>query len=133
MNVVFEKTLQNGAQAGDTAGLVDLAFFEEIHGDFGTDLLRELKGNLELETEEAFEDLDRYAATGDCAGCAQKLHFLRGAAINLGLAYFAEHCQRLEAASYAGDVPSASARAALRSILIGSLESFDTRLSLLPS
>lgn len=133
MDVTLEDEEQASTLVTDPAGLVDLNFLEEIHDDFGTELLLELKSNLEVETKEAFDDLERYAEAGDSAACAATLHFLRGAAINLGLVCFAEICQRLETASRAGDVPSCAARAALPSILTGSLESFETRLSMLPA
>ena len=129
MNVLSDDAEQACKLVADHRGLVDLDFLEEIHRDFGTKLLWELKANLETETQEALRDLDQCAEAGDPTACAEKCHFLRGAAINLGLAKFSDLCQRLETMSRDGAVPSAGDRAALRSILIGSMVCFEARLS----
>jgi len=102
--------------------LVDEAFLSDAVGDFGPELLAELIDTLAEECAEALVVLDAAVARRDVAGCVAQAHFLKGAALGLGLSALGERASAMEHAARHGVVPAPAAGEELRVILACSLE-----------
>jgi HPt (histidine-containing phosphotransfer) domain-containing protein len=101
--------------------VMDWTRLDELRAEVGDDALGEV---LALFLEETDDMALRLAGGGDPATLADDLHFMKGAALNLGFSALADACRRAEAAlaadgSGAVDIPAildcyAAARAALQ-------------------
>lgn len=88
--------------AGETSGqvpLVDIDRLTELRDEIGPEDLEVVVSAFLEEADEAIALLSR---VGETDGLAAQLHFLRGAALNLGLAALAECCRLGEASAQAG-------------------------------
>jgi histidine phosphotransfer protein HptB len=70
--------------------MIDWARVKELRDEIGADDLEEV---ITMFLEEADEVIARIAPEGGAAALESDLHFLKGAALNLGFAAFAALCQ----------------------------------------
>jgi histidine phosphotransfer protein HptB len=83
---------QSQDQKGEA--MIDWARVADLHGEIGDDAFAEV---LELFVQEVDEGLDRLRSAGTARARMAEFHFLKGAALNLGLTELAECCSRGEA------------------------------------
>lgn len=69
--------------------MIDWSRVSELHEEVGDDALGEV---LELFASEVVEGLERLEHASDPTAVAAEFHFLKGAALNLGLDTVAQHC-----------------------------------------
>jgi histidine phosphotransfer protein HptB len=80
--------------------MIDLDRLAELRDEIGADDLAEV---VDMFLDEADEVMARLTAAGDPGPLEAPLHFLKGSALNLGLAEFAALCQDGEKRAAAGD------------------------------
>lgn len=89
--------------------MIDWSRVSELHEEVGDDALGEV---LELFTSEVDEGLARLAQASSPKAIAAEFHFLKGAALNLGLDEVARLCAQGETGALAGR-PSEAERLAI--------------------
>lgn len=89
--------------------MIDWSRVAELHEEVGDDALAEV---LELFASEVDEGLVRLSAATNPKALAAEFHFLKGAALNLGLDSVAQQCAEGETAALAGN-PTDGERAAI--------------------
>lgn len=87
--------------------MIDWARVRELHGEIGAESFAEV---LEIFVEEVDEALVRLRDATDMRSRSNEFHFLKGAALNLGLTKMAEICAQGESAAAHGQ-DDANARA----------------------
>ena len=89
--------------------MIDWSRVAELHEEVGDDALGEV---LELFASEVDEGLERLNVATSPKALAAEFHFLKGAALNLGLDHVAQLCAAGEAGALAGN-PTDSEREAI--------------------
>ncbi len=84
----------------DGMRIIDEARLAELAEEIGPDALDEV---ISMFLDEIAEAADRLSGAGDPARAAEDLHFIKGAAANLGLAALAGTCAEEEARARAGE------------------------------
>lgn len=105
--------------------MIDWARVSELRDEIGPEDFGEVVDLFLMEVEGAIELLD--GASGNPIVTEEQMHFLKGAALNLGFAALAEICQTGEKAAAAGDA-NAVPDGQVRQTFEASRESFLTDL-----
>ena len=93
--------------------MIDWDRILELTAEVGEDGITEI---IEIFLEEMDEALEELAALSDASQIADKLHFLKGSAQNIGLTDTGRLCERLEADAKSGDAPPTDVAAIRNSI-----------------
>ena len=81
--------------------MIDWSRIQELRDEIGADDFDDVVEIFLSEVEETIEKLDQKA---NAPALEQNMHFLKGAALNLGFKTLAEHCQVAESAAANGQV-----------------------------
>ncbi|MEL6220047.1 MAG: Hpt domain-containing protein [Pseudomonadota bacterium] len=102
--------------------LLDRELIQELTGDYGVEILDELRESLAVEGRQGLARLTTAIEQGSAEDARDALHAVRGAGLSVGCAVFGLEAQRLEHAAKEGVVPSAQDAAAVGTLLERSLE-----------
>ncbi|WP_370204663.1 Hpt domain-containing protein [Pararhodobacter marinus] len=105
--------------------VIDWAQVDELRADMG-DAFPDVVKVFIQEVEEALASLT--AAAADATTLAETLHFLKGAALNLGFSQFADACATAENDAHAGQTETIDLDA-IRALYASSLKEFQIGLA----
>lgn len=106
--------------------MIDWQRVHDLRSDFGADDFAEVANMFLLEVSEALKSVP--ASLSDPDECAALLHYLKGAALNLGFAELGEQCRQGESAASRGDTAMVSA-ARLSACFDASRQEFEARVA----
>lgn len=112
------------AADGAAEGLLDRDLLAELAGDFGAEMLDELRLSLDQEGRQGLAAVAEAVGAGDAGDAAAQLHAVRGAGLSVGCAAFGAEAGRLELAAKSGVLPGAGELAALGQLFERSLAAF---------